>query len=277
MKKNYQKVIDFLKIITKPWGEKIKYGIELNLPIGVEIAQTDYEALSCLIYDLKGTGKTSGDNDHSNGDETKGANKIKPKECKCGKICHWFSEKCECGSSEFLYGDDDNKTDIRWGIDTTAHFKYKVPNYHFWILEASEYVSTNKIFYLKLFTVSSNNRMFNEILKVQNDSKSKNKNFLPYSKDFYASNPKYEACFKLKFNKKNSNLSISVEDVSSIVLTKKILTQPKGIKRYLPNDFIVKKDIYQYDEIESLLNVKNFKTTHGKKRGETKRRSEQNL
>jgi hypothetical protein len=124
MKKNYQKVIDFLKIITKPWGEKIKYGIELNLPIGVEIAQTDYEALSCLIYDLKGTGKTSGDNDHNNGDETKGANKIKPKECKCGKICHWFSKKCECGSSEFLYGDNENRTDIRWGIDTIAHFKY---------------------------------------------------------------------------------------------------------------------------------------------------------
>ena len=51
----------------------------------------------------------------------------------------------------------------------TAHFKYKVPNYHLWIVEAQEYNANNNIFFLTLYSISGNNRVFNDILKVQND------------------------------------------------------------------------------------------------------------
>jgi hypothetical protein len=277
MKTNPLTVIDYLKnAVTPTWLKRIEYGIKYNLPIGVDLNKTDYEALTCAYYDLEGTGKSSGDNDHNNGDETKGASKIKPKNCKCGQVCHYFQESCKCGSTEFIYSDTENSTDSRWGIDTAAHFRYKVPNYHMWILEAEKYEAKNKTFLLKLYSISSENEAFNEILKIQNESKSKHKNFLPYSKDFYASNPKYMACFKITLGDIEQEVNITSEETQEIVLTKKILTQSRGIKKYLPKTFVLNKDTYHYEEIKPLLNIRNHKTSHGKQRGETKRRFEQN-
>jgi hypothetical protein len=272
MKNNIQEVINYLKIITINWLVKIEFGIKTNTPIGVEIGKTDYEVLSCLFYDIKGTGKSSGDNDHDNGDETKGANKIRPKTCSCGKICHFFLEKCSCGSSTFDYSDDELKTDVRWGIDTNAHFRYGVPNYHLWILEAKEYSASNRTFLFTLYKINGENKHFNEILKVQNESKSKSKNFIPYSKDFYASEPNKMATFEITLNE-NGNI-ITHLPLTDLSYTKQILSDKRNLGKYLPSTFVPVKDNYLYEEIESLINVRKFKTAHDKERGYTKRRSE---
>lgn len=278
MKNKNQRVIDYLMdAVTPTWLKRIEYGMKWDLPIGVDMNKTDYEALTCAYYDLKGTGKSSGDNDHNDGSETKGASKIRPKTCKCGNVCHYFDEKCKCGLSEFTYSDDNNSTDVRWGIDSVAHFKYKVPKYHFWILEAENYNAQNKTFYLKLYTILGDNRVFNDILQVQSESSSKHKNFIPYSKDFYASNPKYMACFKIILNEITGKILITSEVVEDLIITKKILVQNRGIKKYLPKYFVPQKDTYLYEEIEPLLNVRNYKTSHGKERGNTTRRSKQNF
>jgi hypothetical protein len=275
MKDINNKVIEFIKVITQSWPKKIQFGIELNLPIALDINKTDWEALSCLQYGIKGTGKNSGDNDHDNGDETKGANKIRAKSCKCGKTSHWFSKVCVCGLEEFDYTDDNLKTDVRWGIDTSAHFKYNVPKYHLWILEAANYDPSNRMFYLKSYTISNENRVFNDILKVQNESGTKTKNFIPYSKDFYASNPKCDACYKIELDDSTGTVTVTSEKVDDIILSKQIII--KKLKKYLPKSFNPNKDTYHYDEIEKFLNVYLYETTHGKPRGKTTRRSKQNL
>lgn len=274
MKNKNQRVIDYLlKCVVNGWRARIEYGIEYNLPIGVEIGKTDFEALSCAFFGIKGTGKSSGDNDHDNGDETKGANKIRPKTCKCGKVCHYFQHICECGLSEFVYSDDKDKTDVRWGIDTKAHFKYNVPNYHMWIVEAQEYNSNNRTFFLTLFTIDGNNRMFNDILSVQNNAKSKQKNFIPYSKDFYASNPKMMAKYKIVLPLESEEVQITVESIEEIRITKEMMMDKKHIKKYLPKSFFPTKDTYLYEEIEHLLDVTLYKANMDKERGTTKRRS----
>lgn len=271
-------VVKYLKeVVTPNWSRRIKYGVELNLPIGVEIGKTDFEALSCIQFGIKGTGKSSGDNDHDNGDETKGANKIRPKECACGRTCHYFQETCECGSKEFKYSDDHDNHDVRWGIDSKAHFRYGVPNYHLWILEAQEYTIENRTFILKLYTISGQNRVFQDILRVQSQSSSKHKNFLPYSGDFYASDPKLLANYKITISLESDDVEVSSEEVSEVVLTRNILTKSRGIKKYLPKSFVPTKDTYLYEEIESYLNVNEYKTSHGKSRGKTRRRSQPNL
>lgn len=274
MESKNQEVIEYLRrCVVNTWNSRIELGLKYNLPIGVEIPQTDFEALSCAFFGIKGTGKSSGDYDHDNHDETKGANKIRPKNCKCGRVCHFFQETCDCGSNEFKYSDDNEKTDVRWGIDTIAHFKYKIPNYHMWIVEAEEYNCDNRIFYLRLYTISGNNRMFNDILEVQNNSKSKHKNFIPYSKDFYASNPKMMAKYKIVLYENPEEIQITSEKVEKIYITKEMINNGRHIKKYLPKDFLPSKDTYLYDEIESSLNVNLFKTAHDKDRGKTTRRS----
>jgi len=276
MSKHNYKVIRFLEVLAKRWSTNIEYGRQLNLPMGVEISDTEYEALTCLEFGIKGTGKKSGDNDHDNGDETKGASKIRSKKCDCGLTCHFFEEKCKCGSETFSYSDDNNKTDVRWGIDTDAHFRYGVPKYHCWILEAENYNSKNKVFYLKLFTIDGKNEVFNEILKVQNESNSKHKNFIPYSKDFYASGPEYVSCYKINLND-DGTVSVTTEKVEKIRITKDMLLDGRNLKKYLPNTFVPMKDTYLYEEVKQLFKVRKFKTSHGKERGKTTRRSEQNL
>ena len=274
MKNKNQLVIEYLqRCVVNSWKSRIEYGLEYNLPIGVEVGKTDFEALSCVFFGIKGTGKSSGDNDHNNGDETKGASKVRPKNCVCGKICHYFQETCDCGSKEFTYSDDKVKTDARWGIDTKAHFKYNVPNYHLWIVEAQEYNANNRIFFLTLYSISGDNKIFNDILKVQNQSSSKNKNFIPYSKDFYASNPKMMAKYKIVLPSESEEVQITVEPIEQILITKEMMMNKQHIKKYLPESFFPSKDTYLYDEIEPILNVDLFKTAHGKDRGQTNRRS----
>ena len=269
MGKNIESVIQFLKIITLSWGRKISIGKICNVPIGIEISKSEYEALTCLLLNIKGTGASSHGYDHDNGDETKGCSEIQPKDCKhCGKKNHYHTVLCECGSKEFKI-----HKDCRWGIDCKAHFEYEVPNYHLWFLKPKDHKIDNNVFFLTCYTISSKNRMFNNILKVQYDSpKSKMKNLLPNSGDFYACNPKVLKSFKITLTEDGSSIVEDIE-IKPIILEKNMFKSAKGIKKYLPKSFLIHKDIYHYNEIESLLCVNNTKTSHGKKRGTTKRRN----
>ena len=56
-----------------------------------------------------------------------------------------------------------------------------------------------------------------------------------------------------------------------------MLLDGRNLKKYLPNTFVPMKDTYLYEEVKQLFKVRKFKTSHGKERGKTTRRSEQNL
>ena len=253
-----------IRNLTCSWISKLKLGREYNTPTSIGFSDEEYELLTCVDEEIKGTGSISHGYDHDNKDETKGLSLVQPKKCSCGKKLHFFIKECECGSKNFDYINDS-----RWGIDCLANFNYKIPKYHLWILYPETYNYNCKKFFLKHYIIDSSNEHFIEILNTQIKlGKSKNKNFLPFSSDFYASNPKEKSSFTILLDELYG-IVVERNNTDKVVYNKNILDK---MKKILTKDFLIKKDIYLYDEIKKYINIKDKKTTHGKSRGETTRR-----
>lgn len=260
------KTLNALRLFCSQWQSNLKLGKAYNTPLSIGFEDTGFELLTCIEHDIKGTGSISHGYDHDNHDETKGASWIQPKKCReCNGKLHFFSEKCSCGSKNFEY-----IKDSRWGIDADAHFKYNVQKYHLWILYPDIYSDECKTFFLKQYVIDSKNKPFNDIMEVQlSRSKSKSKNFVPFSSDFYASNPREISSFKVTFDE-TFGVDVMRTETKDIIYTKEII---KKMKEVLELSFVNDKDTYLYDDILPHINVKNKKTSHGKLRGKTKRRN----
>lgn len=261
------KTLITLRQLCSQWKYKLNLGKTYNTPVSIGFDDSEYELLTCVEHNIKGTGSISHGYDHNNQDETKGASLVQPKKCnECECKVHFFAEKCSCGSINFTYVNDS-----RWGIDASAHAMYSVNNYHLWVLYPEKYSHDCKVFILKQYLIDGKNQAFNDILDVQLErSKSKFKNFLPYSGDFYISNPNEISSFTIVFDE-TFGLDVSRNKTNTITYSKEIL---KKMKKLLDSSFINDKDTYLYEEVIPYINVKNKKTSHGKKRGETKRRTQ---
>jgi hypothetical protein len=259
------KTLNVLRQFTSQWQSNLKLGKTYNTPLSVGFEDAVFELLTCVEHGIKGTGSISHGYDHDNHDETKGASWIQPKKCDyCGGKVHFFSQKCSCGSELFTY-----KNDSRWGIDAKAHFEYEVQQYHLWILYPETYSYNCKEFHLKQFIIDGQNKPFNDILKVQLErSSSKGKNLIPFSSDFYASNPREISSFTVVFDDM-FGIDVSRDETNAIIYTKDIV---KKMKNILDLTFVNNKDTYLYEDILPYLNIKQKKTSHGKFRGKTKRR-----
>lgn len=261
------KTLSTIRTICSQWQYNLKLGKTYNTPLSIGFSDGYFELLTCVEHDLKGTGSISHGYDHSNHDETKGTSWVQPKKCEdCNAKIHFFAEKCACGSTNIRYINDS-----RWGIDADAHFKHGVPNYHLWILYPEKYSHDCKIFYLKQFLIDSNNEAFNEILKIQLErSDSKGKNFIPFSSDFYASNPKEVSSFTIVFDDV-FDVVVNRNENEEIIYDNKIISI---MSKIIDFSSIEKKDIYLYEELLPYINIRNKKTTHGKERGITNRRNQ---
>jgi len=259
------KTLNVLQQFCFQWQSKLKLGKTYNTPLSIGFADEEFELLTCTEHDIKGTGSISHGYDHDNHDETKGACLIQPKKCNgCGGKVHFFSEKCSCESVSFKYINDS-----RWGIDAKAHFDYEVKNYHLWVLYPESYSHDCKIFKLKQYIVDGKNIAFNDILKVQLErSSSKDKNFMPFGSDFYASSPKETSSFTITFDD-IFDVVITRNEVEEIIYTKKIVNK---ILKMIDLSFVNDKDTYHYEELLPYIEVRNKKTSHGKNRGITNRR-----
>ena len=259
------KTLIVLQKIISNWGERLNLGKMYNTPFSIGFSDDDFELLTCIEHNINGTGSSSHGYDHDNGDETKGTSLVQPKKCKvCGSKLHFFKDYCHCGSDEFEFINDS-----RWGIDAKAHFLYEVPNYHFWIFEPEEYNTSCRNFSLKQYVIDSNNISYNEILKTQVEKgKSVNKNFIPYSSDFYASNPIEISRFKILIHE-TFGVFVNRETPQQLEYNQNVI---KKMSKILDSTFINNKDTYLYEELIPYINIKDKKTTHGKFRGETKRR-----
>jgi hypothetical protein len=119
--------------------------------------------------------------------EVKTCCQIQPKICKnCENKIPYFQACCVfCNSTEFK-----EVKDSRFGIDSTAHFKYADILIEY-ILIIVGYDSITENISIKIYKIKSNNEYFITYLKNQKDnSKSPTCNLLPYSFDFYASGPR---------------------------------------------------------------------------------------
>jgi hypothetical protein len=261
------KTLNVIEKACSLWQYNLKLGKTYNTPVSIGFSDGYYELLTCVEHDLKGTGSISHGYDHNNGAETKGTSWVQPKKCNdCGAKIHFFAENCICGSNNFKYINDS-----RWGIDANAHFVHKVPDYHLWVLYPETYTFKCKKFFLKQYIISSSNQAFNEILKVQLDKGNSNgKNFIPYSSDFYVSNPKEVSSFTIIFDDV-FDIIVDREVTQTIVYNDEIIRQ---ISPMLDKSFIHNKDNYLYEELIPYINVRDKKTTHGKERGTTKRRNQ---
>jgi hypothetical protein len=259
------KTLNVLRQFCSQWQSNLKLGKTYNTPLSIGFEDAGFELLTCIEHNIKGTGSISHGYDHNNHDETKGTSWVQPKKCKdCDSKVHFFSEKCSCGSISFKFINDS-----RWGINAKAHFDYNVQNYHLWILIPKTYSHDCKVFDLKQYMINGNNKPFNDILKVQLDrSFSKSKNFTPFSSDFYASNPKEISSFTIVFDE-TFGVDIIRNQTKDIIYNKNVV---KKMKEMMDLSFINNKDTYHYEELLPYINVKNKKTSHGKLRGETKRR-----
>lgn len=260
------KTLSTLQTLASVWPPKMKLGVEFNTPVSIGFSDEEYEVISCVEFGLRGTGSISYGYDHTNHSETKSLSLIQPKKCKkCGSKNHFFSKECICGSNDFKYIHDS-----RWGIDCKAHFEYDVKEYYLWALIPEDYSNECTTYYLKCFLINSTNKSFEDILKIQLERSNNkvNKNFLPFSSDFYSSNPIEKCCFRIQIDN-IYGLNIVRCETNEIIYNQKIV---KKLKKVLIDDFENNKDIYQYDELTQFINVRNKKTNHGTRRGKTTRR-----
>jgi len=260
------KTLNVLQQFCSQWQYKLKLGKTYNTPLSIGFSDEEFELLTCTEHNIKGTGSISHGYDHNNHDETKAACLIQPKKCnECGNKLHFFSEICSCESVSFTYINDS-----RWGIDVKAHFDYKVQNYHLWVLFPDSYSNNCKIFKLKQYIIDGGNIAFNDILKVQLERGSINsKNLMPFGPDFYVSNPQETSNFTIIFDD-IFDVVVTRNEVEGVVYTKDVVNK---MSKMMNISFVNDKDTYHYEELLPYINVRDKKTTHGKKRGTTHRRN----
>jgi len=261
------KTLNVIQKVCSQWQYNLRLGREYNTPLSIGFSDGYYELLTCVEHELKGTGSISHGYDHDNHDETKGTSWVQPKKCNiCRAKVHFFAERCICGCNNFSYINDS-----RWGIDAKSHFEHKVPNYHLWILYPESYSEECKVFYLKQYLISSTNEAFNGILDIQlKRSDSVSKNFIPFSSDFYISNPKEVSSFTIKFDDL-FDIIVCRNEPEEIIYTKEIVSK---LSKMISYSFVNNKDTYLYDELIPHINVGKKSTTHGKERGATTRRNQ---
>jgi hypothetical protein len=93
---------------------------------------------------------------------------------------------------------------------------------------------------------------------------------MPFSTDFYASNPKEVSSFTIIFDE-IFDVVVTRNENKEIIYNNEIL---KIMGKIMDSSFIKEKDNYLYEELLSHINVKDKKTSHGKERGTTKRRNQ---
>jgi hypothetical protein len=272
------KTLWFLERIAQTWITNAIASLETNTYLTIGPKGPEFEVLSNYELNLKGTGASSCGFDHNDGSEDKGANLVQPKDCNSGgtnqkprcvvtgklEKVHPYSDKCpKCNRDYFLIHNDS-----RWGIDTNSHFKYDIKKYNCWVFYPEGHNPMSKTYYLELYRVDSSNPNFQKILEIQYKYGSKkNKNFLPFSSDFYASGPTMLSKFKIDYQ--NDYFECQRLQTEEIVYDNKILNI---LDPYLVNSFVQVKNSYTYNEIKEFIDIEKKVTKHGKERGEISRR-----
>lgn len=274
------KTLWFLDEIAQRWIINAQASLETNTYLTIGPNGTEFEVLSNYELNLKGTGAHSCGFDHNDESEGKGANLVQPKDCfsagnknkpRCEstgsleKIHPYLSNCPKCGKNKFLIHNDS-----RWGIDTSSHFKYNIKKYNCWVFYPENNNPEIKTYYLELYRIESCNVHFQKILNIQFEyGKKKNKNFIPFSSDFYASGPEMISKFKIDY--KNDYFNVERLQREDIVYDHKVL---EILSPYLINSFIQEKNSYTYEEIKDFIDIEQKSTKHGKNRGEVIRRTQ---
>ena len=273
--------------LTSNLQTQIEFSRESNLDLFLEGKGGIGEYLGSLVSGKKGTGSGGSGFDLSDGesaDEVKLACLVQSSKCKdCdAKVLFWYAECNYCGSSNLK-----RLNDSRWGIDATAGVKYKdeLDKYILQVIKPKEYDADCKTFIYEYYVVDSKDPYFSEYLVNQyNNGKKSNCNYLPYSYDFYLSNPVKLIELEFTVNENGNRYKVNYWnlehseacDIPLSVLRKSeliILLESEGI--YYKDNWNLAKFITAV-ETQFRGNPKNYLTlrnkSHGKDRGITNRK-----
>lgn len=223
------------------------------------------EGLCSILSGFKGSGGKGSGFDLTNGTK---ANEVKtvcfcqPHKCKkCGSSVPWTSNTCaNCNSTELK-----TITDSRFGISAKAHVKYKDELETYWLVLIEH--DSEDIFKITVWTLKSDNKYFTNYINQQNKFASTTCNLLPYSYDFYMSNPIQRLQIHIRLPESHmddpSIVNMEYKD-TEIEMPCSILTRPELSKLGLNAS-----DTISISEANDILTCRP--KTHGKKRGDTKR------
>jgi hypothetical protein len=250
--------IEEFKTFSDIWKLRIRQSLDSNLDGFCTDSSFMGEYLGHLITGKKGTASAGSGFDLSDGnkaDECKFAILVRGKICaNCNNKNLFFRDKCSCGSSEFKY-----PSDSRWGIDSKAGIDYKdsLEYYVLQTLEPTENSSDCRVFKYKAFIVDAKNKYFAEYLINQriNSKKSDNCNLLPYSYDFYRSQPKKVIDLTIDLNKEGDYITANFFNLENGFLENMPISKvPKNILLDIiyQQDIIFPQGIPSKKDIETL-------------------------
>ena len=213
------------------------------------------ERISFIVKNTKGVNSNGGCAfDAQDGTEAKacftGQTYICP-DCKA-KNNYYATECHKCGGTNRR-----DPADTRWGIDTKAHFLYygQIPDYVVTFIEPTNQSATNPTFRVRVYKISADNVAFNEILNHQRSTGSHHKNFMPFSQDFYMSNPALLI-----------DCNINVDDEFVIDYNKFDLDENEG-PAFMPSSLLTKKQLKEVSDFEGEVLIDQVYNTFGIKKG----------
>lgn len=181
----------------------------------------------------------------------------------CHSKNNYYSTNCyKCGGT-----DRKDPNDTRWGIDVTAHFKYKneMPCYIFTHVEPLNIDSQNPKYRIRVFRINTDNVMFNDILEEQNSKgKKPHKNFMPFGRDFYMCSPIPLVDCTVDITQNDIDIDYLLYAPENEDGLTKI---PVGVFTKAEQKILDSQDGYYVTVEESITKIGVKKSTHGKERG----------
>lgn len=172
----------------------------------------------------------------------------------CGAKNNYYSSSChKCGGTTRK-----DPQDTRWGIDTKSHFLYEgqIPCYIFSYVEPLNRDIEKPSFRVRVYKVASDHKIFNEILSHQLTEGSKpHKNFMPFSQDFYMSDPALLV-----------DCEFSVTDKVEVTYATFDL-EAKEASKFMPSSLLTKSQLKQVSNREGQVLIEDVYKKFGIKTG----------
>jgi hypothetical protein len=210
---NNKTIEETLEAWFGPWFKRIRIFCKHNQGFNGD-AGTWGEVLGAVIKGVRCTGTTGGNAfDLSDKTEIKTIFLCQSQECnKCNNKVMYFLDKCPCCNSADLR---EGRADSRAGISASSHVEHNIPMYLFTIVDLIDPQKGDDFyrFSVKTYKIDSKNSYFNKLCINQHEkSKSDTVNFLPFSYDFYRSNPEriFEAEVKCEENGAECSIKLNV-------------------------------------------------------------------
>jgi hypothetical protein len=229
-----------IEILVDDLLKEIKKCIKYNQPYSAA-TQNFAERVCTELFNIILDPKKGYSFDTNLNDEIKTCEYLQPKTCNnCEKILNFFSDICYCGSTDFK----NESGDSRWSINSASHFKHfkELNRYILFLVECKD--KKTMTFSMKGWIIDKNNSHFNYILKNQSEAKTKSLNFLPFSHDFFLSDPLL--FLDMDFN--DNGIIYNFCDVEASI--------PYLLKR---EHFNYNSSILNTEELELILNIKDSK------------------